>query len=488
MKRYLYILLVAALAVVACEPVNVVPDPVVEANFGKITVKAEDKSAVVRVADTYLTVDGERYGDAKIWVEYALTDVDQIIAVTEYTKAEDGSLTFVLDNLTPLTSYVAYVVVDGGKYGKHTSDNIGFSTSEEYIPFSGMNYKAVAQAKGIIAELHLSNLQYIYEDEAQKISSVKVEYLLQNSNKRVSKEFAGSSLADNSLSVKLPFEGEEYLTENRNYTVYVTLSAEGLSETFSAQVCEFKTSYAEITASIAQPELSYDANGITATVDNVEIFYDGVSDKVYKSRYTAYYAFYYREVGANEWTKIDADVEGGTMSVSIINALLKRGATYQVKAALTAGVNNTPCESEVAEIEVPNVETPTPPTPPIDGGGNTTLVAGTWHLTEWRGAKPSFEVYLDITEAGVVTLWQKIEHREWECFYSSANVDNGIISGVYSDGVAWGASYYISATQNSMVWVDVADATDISVYTRSELPEELTAVVTRSVVSSARFL
>ena len=487
MKRYLYILLVAALAVVACEPVNVVPDPVVEANFGNIAVKAEDKSAVVRVADTYLTVDGERYGDAKIWVEYTLADVDQIVAVTEYAEEEDA-LSFVLDELTPSTSYVAYVVVDGGEYGKHTSDRVPFVTNEEYIPFSGMNYKAEVEAKGIIAELSLSNLQYIYQDEAQKISSVKVEYLLQNSNKRVSKEFAGSSLADNSLNVKLPFEGEEYLTENRNYTVYVTLSAEGLSETFSAQVCEFKTSYAEITASIAKPELSYDANGITATVDNVEIFYDGVSDKVYKSRYTAYYAFYYREVGANEWTKIDADVEGGTMSVSIINALLKKGATYQVKVALTAGVNNTPCESEVAEIEVPNVETPTPPTPPIEGGGDTTLVAGTWHLTEWRGAAPSFEVYIDITEDGVVTLWQKIEHREWECFYSSANVENGIISGVYSDGVAWGTSYYISTTQNSMVWVDVADATDISVYTRSELPVGLTAVVTRSVVSSARFL
>lgn len=473
------------MAVVACEPVNVVPDPVVEANFGNIAVKAEDKSAVVRVADTYLTVDGERYGDAKIWVEYTPADVDQIVAVTEYAE-EEGALSFVLDELTPSTSYVAYVVVDGGEYGKHTSDRVPFVTNEEYIPFSGMNYRAEAEAKGIIAELSLSNLQYIYQDEAQKISSVKVDYLLQNSNKRVSKEFAGSSLADNSLSVKLPFEGEEYLTENRNYTVYVTLSAEGLSETFSAQVCEFKTSYAEITASIAKPELSYDANGITATVDNVEIFYDDVSDKVYKSRYTAYYAFYYREVGANEWSKIDVERVDNAISTTIISALIKKGATYQVKAALTAGVNNTPGESEVAEINVP--EDVVVPTPPVEGGGDTSSIAGIWHLTEWRGAVPSFEVYIDITEDGVVTLWQKIEHREWECYYSSAAIEDGIISGVYSDGVAWGTSYYISTTQSSMVWVDVADATDISVYTRSELPEGLTEVVTRSVVSSVRFL
>ena len=485
MKRYLYILLVAALAVVACEPVSIVPEPQVEVNFGKISIQTTDKSAVVRVHDTYLSVDGVRYDDAKIWVEYTLADVDQIVAVTEYAE-EEGALSFVLDELTPSTSYVAYVVVDGGEYDKHTSDRVPFATNEEYIPFSGMNCEAVAEAKGIVAELSLTNLQYIYEDEAQKISSVKVEYLLQNSNKRVSKEFAGSSLADNSLSVKLPFEGEEYLNENRNYTVYVTLSAEGLSDTFSAEVCEFKTSYAEITASIAKPELSYDANGITATVDNVEIFYDGVSDKVYKSRYTAYYAFYYREAGANEWTKIDVERVDNAISTTIISALLKKGATYQVKAALTAGVNNTPGESEVAEINVP--EDVVVPTPPVEGGGDTSSIAGTWHLTEWRGAAPSFEVYIDITEDGVVTLWQKIEHRAWECYYSSAAIEDGIISGVYSDGVAWGTSYYISTTQSSMVWVDVADATDISVYTRSELPEGLTEVVTRSVVSSVRFL
>ena len=485
MKRYLYILLVAALAVVACEPVNVVPDPVVEANFGKISIQTTDKSAVVRVHDTYLSVDGVRYDDAKIWVEYNAEQQNEVTSVTEYTE-EDGCLIFVISDLTPLSGYVAYVVVDGGEYGKHTSDRIPFATNEEYIPFSGMNYEAVAEAKGIVAELSLSNLQYIYEDEAQKISSVKVEYLLQNSDKRVAKEFAGSLLADNSLSVKLPFEGEEYLTENRNYTVYVTLSAEGLSDTFSAEVCEFKTSYAEITASIAKPELSYDANGITATVDNVEIFYDGVSDKVYKSRYTAYYAFYYREVGANEWSKIDVERVDNAISTTIISALLKKGATYQVKAALTAGVNNTPGESEVAEINVP--EDVVVPTPPVEGGGDTSSIAGIWHLTEWRGAAPSFEVYIDITEDGVVTLWQKIEHRAWECYYSSAAIEDGIISGVYSDGVAWGTSYYISTTQSSMVWVDVADATDISVYTRSELPEGLTEVVTRSVVSSVRFL
>lgn len=477
------------MAVVACEPAEIVPEPKVDVQFGEISIDASDKSAVVKVRDTYLIVDGERYDDAKIWVEYTLAQQSEIISVKEYTQEEDA-LSFVIDHLTPSTGYVAYVVVDGGEHGKHTSDRVPFATSEEYIPFSGINFNAVALAKGIVAELSFTNLQYIYEDQPQNIRSVTVEYQLQNGNKCVAKEFAGNLLTDGSLRVSLPFEGEEYLVENSNYTVRLTLSAEGVAESFSADACEFKTSYAAVIASIATPVLSYDASGIHASVDSVEIFYDGVSDKVYNSKHATNYAFHYREAGASEWTKVDVDVVDGAISTTIVDALLKKGAIYEVKATLTAGVNNTSCSSEVAQIEVPEEEVPTPPTPPTPPveGGDTSSVAGTWHLTQWRGAEPSFEVYIDITEEGVVTLWQKIEHREWECYLSSAAIENGIISGVYSDGVAWGASYYVTVAQSSMTWVDVSDSADISVYTRSELPENLTTTRAGAIYGVERFL
>lgn len=477
------------MAVVACEPAEIVPEPKVDVHFGEISIGASDTSAVVKVRDTYLTVDGERYDDAKIWVEYTLAQQSETISITEYTQ-EEGALSFVIDHLTPSTGYVAYVVVDGGEYGKHTSDRVPFATSEEYIPFSGINYNAMAQAKGIVAELSLTNLQYIYEDQPQEISSVKVEYQLQNGDKCVAKEFAGSLLAGGSLSVSLPFEGEEYLVENSNYMVRLTLSAEGVAESFSADACEFKTSYAAVTASIATPVLSYDASGIHASVDSVEIFYDGISDKAYKSKHATYYAFYYREAGASEWTKVDVDVVDGAISTTIVDALLKKGTTYEVRATLTAGVNSTSCSSEIAQIKVPEEEVPTPPTPPTPPveGGDTSSVAGTWHLTQWRGAEPSFDVYLDINAEGGLTLYQRIESRNWNIYTSSVALNDGVVCGTYSDGVAWGASYYVTVADSSMTWVDVNDATDISVYTRAELPEDLTTIATRSVVSNVRFL
>ena len=101
---------------------------------------------------------------------------------------------------------------------------------------------------------------------------------------------------------------------------------------------------------------------------------------------------------------------------------------------------------------------------------------------------PSFDIYLDITANGVVTLWQRLESRAWECFYSSAAIEDGVIFGTYTDGAAWGASYSVTLDENTMTWVATNDSTDISVYTRAELPEDLNVAVTRAAESQTRFL
>lgn len=102
-------------------------------------------------------------------------------------------------------------------------------------------------------------------------------------------------------------------------------------------------------------------------------------------------------------------------------------------------------------------------------------ITGSWKLTEWRGAEPTFDVYMLIDENNSVTLWQRLTSREWERYQSEATIENGVISGVYSDGNDWRASYSITMDDDSMTWTDTADATDISVYSRTELPEDLPA-------------
>jgi hypothetical protein len=144
-----------------------------------------------------------------------------------------------------------------------------------------------------------------------------------------------------------------------------------------------------------------------------------------------------------------------------------------------AGKEEIRIESETSEITL------APSTPPVSGG-DTSEIAGTWHLTEWRGTAPSFDIYLDITD-GVVTLYQRLESRAWECFVSSAAIEDGIIKGTYVDDVAWGTSYYVTTGDDTMTWIDTTDSTDISVYTRATLPESITRAAMRD-IQTPRFL
>ena len=144
------------------------------------------------------------------------------------------------------------------------------------------------------------------------------------------------------------------------------------------------------------------------------------------------------------------------------------------------------CESNVASLSTPMSDTPVVPEPPT--GGDTSSIAGVWHLTSWRDATPSFEVYLDITATGGVTLYQCIENRYWDVYQSSAAIENGVIYGVYTDDVAWSTSYNLSISGDTMTWVSTADSTDASVYTRSSLPSYMPTAPTRAAEASERFL
>ena len=177
------------------------------------------------------------------------------------------------------------------------------------------------------------------------------------------------------------------------------------------------------------------------------------------------------------------------MQANIPASKLIKGATYEVTASITAGAQKQMCETSISYITIPTDETPdTPEVPEPPTGGDTTAIKGVWHLTEWRGTTPPFEVYLDITATGGITLYQRMENNYWEVFQSSAYINGGVISGVYTDYTSWGASYAITIDNDSMTWVDTADSEDISRYTRSELPTHMPTAPTRATFSEDRFL
>ena len=103
-------------------------------------------------------------------------------------------------------------------------------------------------------------------------------------------------------------------------------------------------------------------------------------------------------------------------------------------------------------------------------------IAGEWRLMEWCGMDKSefdFDIYLDISASGSVTLWQRLAQLGWEKFESNASILNGVISGTYSDGVKWSGDYNVTMDNGRMIWTNTLDATDVSVYERTDIPDEV---------------
>lgn len=492
MKRLIYILLSAAVMMVACEPEQIITnDPVVEFTFGKVRIETTDNSADIFVDMPYITVDGQIYTDAVVYMEYWPISSDVKHKVTEYSTLEDGAtIHFALTGLEQLTQYNMHVVLDGGNYGTEHSDSNKFNTKEHVYSYS-TPISCEVDTRGLYADITLKDVAYLVDDQRAEIAMLTFKYKRTADAAWMTTNIDGDALLDSKEIVRIPAEGEAWLEENCDYMISAEIvAAEEGMPTLTVDFDGFKTSYAEVTANISQPALTIEEEMLTVDVENVEVLFDGIVIADYPG--TNYYIAY-RKANSSEWSApIAAEYAEGTMRHTMSIETLDRGKVYEFRASVEAGAKRTLCTSEVASITIPEEETPvtppTPPTPPAPGDTDTSDIAGTWRLAEWRGEEPSFDVYLDIKADGIVTLWQRITTREWELYYSSVSIDDSIISGVYSDGVAWSTSYGISLGEDSMTWVATNDSSDVSVYVPAELPTDLPAESHEATRAVTRFL
>lgn len=485
MKRYIYAFLsVLMLFAVGCDIEGLgttEPKPFVGFCFGKVSTTTTDTTAVVEVL-SYITVDGIKYDGAKVYVEYwPVYNEADIKSVKESTPVDDsGVLAFTITDLAPSTRYYANVVCDGGKKYGAQREKFMFTTQEPVDIAEGVICNPVVVAKGLVATVTLNDVAYIINDEPQQIASLKLEYALANTNSWTAVEIAGSSIKNGKATISIPKSGDSYLVENSDYTYRVTVTPSNSDyKAITTESYSFKTTYAEITATIAKPQLSHNEDGITIKSGSIAVYRDGVAT----TDYTTY--IYFRTKGNSLWEEYTLTANN---SVVIPAEQLQPNTTYEAKVSIVAGVQSQVRESEIASITTPQSEVPIVPEPPT--GGDTTTIAGVWRLTSYRGAEPSFDIYMDITSTGGLTLYQRIDSRYWDVYQSSMAIDteNYIISGVYTDNVAWGSSYYISISSDTMTWTSTNDATDISIYTRSTLPTSMPTAPTRAIVPSERFL
>lgn len=489
MKRYLYILLSATLTLFGCKPSNTTDKPEVVFCFTPIEVTTTETTATI-TNRSYMTIDGIRRDDkTTFYLEYAKINEEEFIRGGDFVRLSDGWFEFTLSNLEPGTSYKARLTVDGGEYGKQTGEPFPFTT-KEVAKVESISCDAEVDAKGLFATVRLSNVAYLVNDEPQHIAFIKLEYTPKSSSEWQYIEAAGSSIKDGKIEFTIPQSGAEYLVEDREYSYRVTITPNnGDYNALTTDTFAFKTTLAEVKANFSKLNLTYDDNGIRAEVKEVSVFYDGVAAEEYELGEAITYAFQYRKKGTSIWEEVAAELSNGGMKATIAASLLSEGVTYEVIASITAGRDMQVRHTAVAEITTSKEETPDRPiVPEPPTGGDTSAIEGVWHLTEWRGVTPSFEVYMDITATGGITLYQRIDNNYWEIYQSSASIDAGVISGIYTDGVNWGASYTITVEEESMTWVDTSDATDISVYTRAELPTHMPTAPTRAASAKSRFL
>lgn len=352
--------------------------------------------------------------------------------------------------------------------GMYTTVNLDLSNNKEAECRAEMDCSV--DARGVWAELEFSNIAYLVDDEPADIFKLKLEYARANSNEWIGCDFTSDVIINGVFEYCIPFEGMAYLEENSDYMCRLTLYPKDSNnyQPITSEPFKFNTKSAVVTADISAPQVNISEEKLNISVANATVYYDGIYIPNYGN---VAYEFAYRKSGSNQWESLSTVTYNNSgYSGAYDVTLFEEGATYEIIGRVT--VNSAwVFESEAATITIPNGDTPTPPTPPVDGEADTTAIAGDWHLTSWRGAEPSFDIYLSITTDGVISLYQRLDSRLWETYYSTVGFEDSVISGTYTDGIAWGTSYYVTINGDTMTWVDVTDSSDISIYTRCTLPD-----------------
>lgn len=88
-------------------------------------------------------------------------------------------------------------------------------------------------------------------------------------------------------------------------------------------------------------------------------------------------------------------------------------------------------------------------------------------VTGTRGSKE--QVHQPVVSTGVFTLYQKLGAGKYRSFDGKWTLTDSTLSGTYSDGKPWGATYEV-ALEDDGSRLSLAAPTETCVYTKSKLP------------------
>lgn len=109
---------------------------------------------------------------------------------------------------------------------------------------------------------------------------------------------------------------------------------------------------------------------------------------------------------------------------------------------------------------------------------------GEWVLTEWNSWKDlPMGVYLRLNEDGTFDLYQHTLSVLWVHYEGTFSLNGSTLSGVYSDGTNWAEytiKYYNEAEPKQIKLTRKSDTTDVSIYTATEIPTNVTDQATEA--------
>jgi hypothetical protein len=123
----------------------------------------------------------------------------------------------------------------------------------------------------------------------------------------------------------------------------------------------------------------------------------------------------------------------------------------------------------VALLSLVGCENPNGPTP---GGGDSSDIAGEWHIVDWNGEAPVFDVYVEF-KGGSFNIYQQVYSLYYEHYEGTYNVSDDIITGTYADGSNWACGYKFSVADGKLTLMSQEDTSIVSIYEKCTIPQEI---------------
>lgn len=383
MRNFL-LCLMAAVALTSCDKdkdaINSSVDTGIKHYFGEVVeIEVDETNVTILATMPRMTVDGYDNPKAKIKLGYEAR-MGEMVGEEQFESEygiRNGLVVFKLYKLAPMTEYAARIYIEDERYDySAASEDFTFGTAKRG-PKCEFDYDLNIEPRGLFATITLDNMSYTADGEPHPLRSIELAYRRHGyfNEEYVKAEYDAEDIVDGRLVMELPVQGHDYLAYSTMYQYSIrvlpeqSLIPEEPVYDDVVMMGDFTTSNAEIEVDFSTPLLSLEIfdeldgienvgdSRITAHVDKVDIYYDGVAAEDYNPEYKGYdevFKLCYRPKGSEEWRLHDiAKTKDGSFETRFIVDNPEPDTIYEVCVVVYAGSDRSVGHySDIVEINV----------------------------------------------------------------------------------------------------------------------------------------